>query len=118
MTPLGASPSRALTPEEMRQLDQQYQQLTREASGMRSLVSDDAGLGKLAGELISAMERSGAASMSAGLIDRWKDLELRLNRMVDGNKSDPVRLAGQERVPERYRAILEEYYRSLSRTTR
>jgi hypothetical protein len=27
-----------------------------------------------------------------------------------------VRLANQERVPERYRALVEEYYRSISKS--
>lgn len=86
---------------------------------MRSLVSDDPELEKLARDLVAAMEKGGARSLdqlAQGLIDRWKEMELRLNRRLQGEKSDPVRLAGQERVPERYRAILEEYYRSLSKS--
>jgi len=117
-----------LTPEEAKELDQRFQQLAREASGLRPLVSDDQELGRLARELVAAMEnlnsRKGAGTsqdldrLASNLIDQWKELELRLNRRLQGDKFDPVRLATQERVPERYRAILEEYYRSLSRGSR
>ena len=117
-----------LTPEELKQLAQRFQELTTEASGLRSLVSDDKELGKLAQELVAAMEnfnreQFGAKAadlerMTADLIDRWKELELRLARRLGGDASDAVRLARQERVPERYRAILEEYYRLLGRSPR
>ena len=92
------------------------------------MVSDDKELGKLAQELVGAMEnlngRKGAGMpqdldrLASSLIDQWKEMEWRLNRRLQGDKFDPVRLANQERVPERYRAILEEYYRSLSRGSR
>lgn len=78
-------------------------------------------MSKLASELVAAMERMGSrnlAEISQSLIERWKEMELRLNRRLQGEKSDPVRLAGQERVPEKYRGILEEYYRSLSKSSR
>jgi hypothetical protein len=31
---------------------------------------------------------------------------------------DSVRIANQERVPEQFRAIVEEYYRSISKSKR
>ena len=114
-----------MTPEQARQLGQEFQGLTQQAGGMRSLLSDEPELGKLAQELVNAMQKmDGGKSgrkiddLAASLIDRWKELELRLSRRLDGDKNDPVRLSGQERVPEKYRAILEEYYRSLSKTSR
>ena len=124
----GGANSTQMSAEEAKELDQRLQELTRQASGLRSLVSDDQGLGKLAEDLASAMRNLDARKftgnsrdldrIAAGLIDQWKELELRLNRRLQGDKSDPVRLANQERVPDKYRAILEEYYRSLSKGPR
>ena len=113
-----------MTPEQARQLGQDIQDLARQAGGMRSLLGNEPELGKLAQELGNAMQKLDGAKgdrkiddLAASLIDRWKELELRLSRKLDGEKNDPVRLSGQERVPEKYRSILEEYYRSLSKTS-
>ena len=112
-----------MTPEQARQLGQDIQDLGIQAGGMRSLLADEPELGKLAQELVNSMQKMDGAKgdrkiddLAASLIDRWKELELRLSRKLDDDKNDPVRLSGQERVPEKYRAILEEYYRSLSKT--
>jgi len=56
--------------------------------------------------------------LRADLIERWKELELRLSRQLQLDRPDAVRTASQERVSEKYRALVEEYYRSLSRTKR
>ena len=46
--------------------EQQYQQLTRDANSLRSLVSDDPDLGKFTAELVAAMER-GRDTMPSGI---------------------------------------------------
>jgi hypothetical protein len=122
---LPGSNGSSMTPEQARQLGQDIQELGRQAGGMRPLLADEPELGKLAQELVNSMQKLDGAKgdrkiddLAASLIDRWKELELRLSRKLDGDKNDPVRLSGQERVPEKYRSILEEYYRSLSKTPR
>ena len=49
------------------------------------------------------------------LVERWKELELRLRRQLQLDQPEAARVASQERVPERYRIMVEEYYRSISR---
>ncbi|MBI3933750.1 MAG: hypothetical protein HY316_03605 [Acidobacteria bacterium] len=121
-------PDRPLTAEEQRAVNQQYAELRQEASGLRELVGQDADLGRLVQDLVRAMNNLDwqrfegdpelIVKMLSEMTDRWKDLELRLRRELQIEEPDSVRLANQERVPERYRAIVEEYYRSLSKSKR
>ena len=117
-----------LSPEEQRQLDRQYSELIQEASGLRQLLSEDPEFDNLVEELVASMQNLDRGRfpgdpgelerLRAGLIDHWKELELRLSRQLQMDKSGAVRLTGLERIPERYRSILEEYYRSISRGER
>ena len=117
-----------LSREEQRQLDRQYRQLTQEASDLRQLLSEDPEFESMVEELIVAMQNLDRGRfpgnpgelerLRAGLIDSWKELELSLSRQLQMDKSGAVRLSGLERIPERYRSILEEYYRSISRGER
>ena len=117
-----------LTPEEQRQLDQRYRELAKEASGLRQLVSEDPEFERLVRELVGSMQALDSGRfpgnpaelerLRAELLDRWRELELRLSRHLQVDKSGAVRLTGLERIPERYRSILEEYYRSISRSKR
>jgi hypothetical protein len=119
-------PNRPLTAEEQRGLDQQFGDLQREAAGLRGLLSDDQDFARMAQDLVRAMQNLDAGryqrdpqqleNLRSELTDRWKDLELRLRRELQMEEPDAVRLATQERVPEKYRAIVEEYYRSISKS--
>jgi hypothetical protein len=76
-------------------------------------------------DLIRSMQQMDAKNFSGNpaelekmrneLTDQWKELELKLRREMQLGEPEAVRLAGQERVPEKYRTLVEEYYRSLSR---
>ncbi len=119
---------RPLPPQEQRQIDRQYRELTQEASELRQLFSEDPEFDNIVRDLISSMQNLDRGRfpgnpgelerLRAGLIDRWKELELRLSRQLQMDQSGAVRLSGLERIPERYRSILEEYYRSISRGER
>jgi len=119
---------RPLTAEEQRAMNQQYAELRQEAAGLRELVGQQADLGRLVDELVRSMNNLDwqrfqgnpalMEQMRNELTDRWKDLELRLRRELQMEEPESMRLANQERVPERFRAILEEYYRSLSKSKR
>jgi len=120
------SNSAPFTPEEARAWSEQLHALGRQAAGLLPLLSDEPALGKLARDLVAAMENTPGGgfgsrpgdNLGQNLIDRWKEMEMLLGRRLQGDKTDPVRIAGQEPVPEKYRAIVEEYYRSLSRSQR
>ena len=109
-------------------MNQQYAELRQEASGVRELVGQDEELSRLVQDLVRSMNNLDwqrfqgdpelMEKLRSELADKWKDLELRLRRELQMEEPDTVRLANQERVPERYRAIVEEYYRSLSKSKR
>ncbi|MBI4458688.1 MAG: hypothetical protein HY648_01350 [Acidobacteria bacterium] len=121
-------PGTPLSPEELRQLDEQYRNLARDAADLRGLLAEYEQFSNLAQELAQAMRNLDSSRfpgnpelldrMRADLIERWKELELRLSRQLQLDRPDAVRMAGQERVSDQYRSIVEEYYRSLSRTKR
>ena len=117
---------RPLTQEEARAMDQEFQELLRQATTLPSMVSDDPSFSKMAKDLAAGMRNMDPREFvdeegnrkAQSLIDQWKEMELRLSRKIQGDQADPVKLAGQERVPEKYRGILEEYYRSLSKSAK
>lgn len=126
--PGGITPATPLTPEEQRALEEQYRSLAREASAVPGLLGDEREFERLARELVRAMQnldprnfsgpREELARQRGDLVERWKELELRLRRQLQMETPEAVRLATQERVPEKYRTIVEEYYRALSRSER
>jgi hypothetical protein len=118
-------PDQPLTAEEQRALDQQYRELARDAAGLKDLLAQEPDFSKMAQDLVRSMQDLDARqfgntqqleALQNELTDRWKDLELRLRRELQMEEPDAVKLATQERVPEKYRAIVEEYYRSISKS--
>jgi hypothetical protein len=126
--PGGYWPLGPLTPEQQAELEHRTAELRQEAGQLRGLVPPDSEFGKTVQELVRSMQAldwerfqgnlEQMERLRAELTEQWKELELRLRRELDLEGPDTVRLATQERVPEQYRAIVEEYYRSLSRTRR
>jgi hypothetical protein len=117
-----------LTAEQRAQLEEQYRELRQEAGELRELLAQDPEFGRMVQDLVRSMQNldwqrfqgnpEQLERLRSELTEQWKELELRLRRELDMEQPESVRLATQERVPERYRAIVEEYYRSLSRTPR
>ena len=56
-----------------------------------------------------------AARLQAAVTDGLKAFEFALRRRVEGEAGDPVRLGATDEVPAAFRALVEEYYRSLAR---
>jgi hypothetical protein len=50
------------------------------------------------------------------LRENLQRIEFRLRREVEGDGSDRAVLNGADEVPEGFRALVEEYFRALSRT--
>lgn len=113
------------SPDQMREMDRQIGELSREAGELRGLLADDEAFGRMVMDLIRSMQELDGKNFSGNpaeleklrgeLTDKWKELELKLRREMQMGEPEAVRLAGEERVPEKYRSLVEEYYRSLSR---
>ena len=113
------------TPEEAREMERRVGELSRDAGELRGLLADDEAFGRMVMELIHSMQELDSKNFTGNpaeleklrseLTDKWKELELKLRREMQLGEPEAVRLVGQERVPEKYRTLVEEYYRSLSR---
>ena len=56
-----------------------------------------------------------AARLQASVADGLKAFEFALRRRLEGAPGDQVRLGAGDQVPAAFRALVEEYYRSLAR---
>ena len=65
--------------------------------------------------LLDAPAIAGLPQLSAAIVDRLKQYEFGLRRDVLGADRERLFLSGTDEVPEAYRRLVEEYYRSLSR---
>ena len=54
--------------------------------------------------------------LQKGLRENLQRLEFRIRREVEGDGSDRAVLNGSDEVPEGFRALVEEYFRALSRS--
>jgi hypothetical protein len=50
------------------------------------------------------------------VVEGAKQFEYALRRKIEGGDKDQLFLSGSDEVPAGYRDLVEEYYRSLSRT--
>ena len=115
---------RPLSPEERRQLQREIQERLGEATALRDELQ---AAGQDVSELNRAMEAMQSLRRDAVLDDLPQVAVLRetireslgrvefsLRREVRGDEA-PAALAGSEAVPEGFRRLVEEYYRSLAR---
>jgi hypothetical protein len=121
---LNPNDMRPLTEEERRALAEQYAQLMQEAGELRGLLSEEQEFARMAQDLVAAMRGLDMRqipgpreldTLRSELVEQWKELELRLRRQLQMDQPEAARVASQERVPERYRSMVEEYYRAISR---
>jgi len=117
---------RELTPEEARQYQaelrermDQVESLRGELRNLGQPIEDvqavlDA-LGRMSDERLLTDPRA-LAAIHEEMLDRLKRIEFTLRREVEGeaDRSAPT-LTGTDEVPDGYRALVEEYYRSLAR---
>jgi len=116
---------RAFSPEEIRQLRSEAQQ---RAGQVRDLGNQLREAGRRAEDLqavADAMQRlsqegiyddpTQVAQLQAEALEALKRLEFGLRRDVEGESPQRAALSGSDDVPDEYRALVEEYYRTLAR---
>ncbi|HVE78450.1 MAG TPA: hypothetical protein VNA89_06300, partial [Gemmatimonadaceae bacterium] len=118
----------ALTPEQIRQLSREYRERRESAEALRRELRrqgvDAEGLDQLIGQL-RALEGAGAYGdaqelerLQGAVIDGFKAFEFALRRRLAGGEEAGPLLGGVPDVPPDFRALVEEYYRSLGRGQR
>ena len=129
MNPIGGSQGDArpmpgrFTGEQTRQFRGEARQRTADAEALRRLLNQQKidskeldeiikGLRKLDDESVYANPET-LARLEQSVTDNVKRFEYMLRRRLDAN-SGQVFLSGNDDVPEQYRKLVEQYYRSLS----
>ena len=115
----------ALSAEDVRQFRGEVRQRTQDAEQLKRLLKDqkiDAkdldeildGLRQLDDEQASTRIPEALARLESSVTDNIKRFEYTLRRRLDAN-ANQVFLSGTDDVPEQYRKLVEQYYRSLSK---
>jgi hypothetical protein len=121
------NPGRAgepLTDEEIRQFQREFQERSRDATELRNQLREQ-------GQDVTELDAALRALQELQQAETYEDLpqvallqqtireslgrlEFTLRRQVQGDET-PAALSGSEAVPERFRGLVEEYYRRLAR---
>jgi len=123
---VGGGGSGGFSPDDVRQFGREVERRRAEAEELRrALVRQGYATGDL-DSLIARMRtleqqrayaNAGEAErLQASVVDGLKAFEFALRRRIEGDQEDPPRLGGSDDVPAEFRALVEEYYRSLART--
>jgi hypothetical protein len=120
---MGAANGRALTPAELQQFSRELAQRTADADTLRSMLARQ---GVDVSELDRAIDRlravsrpsaladtSSAGALRSQVIEGLKAFEFALRRTL-GNDDQRVLLGRSGDVPPAFRALVEEYYRSIA----
>jgi len=118
--------ARALTPDEVRDFRREFERRLDDAEALRRYLSE---VGANAPEISEAIDDLRAlasarpygdlpalAQLQNELQENLQRLEFRIRREVEGDGSDRAVLNGFDEVPEGFRALVEEYFRVLSRS--
>jgi hypothetical protein len=114
----------AMTQEDARQFRNELQRWTREAEGLRRMLQSE----KVDPKEIDAMLRAlrqlndervykdveELARLQAQVTDSAKRVEYDLRRRLEAKQGQTL-LSGSDEVPEQFRKVVEQYYRSLSK---
>ncbi len=123
----GGNPGRMgepLTEEEIRQFQREFQERARDATELRDQLREQ-------GQDVTELDNALRALAELQQAETYEDLpqvailqqtireslgrlEFTLRRQVQGDDA-PAALSGTEAVPERFRSLVEEYYRRLAR---
>ena len=116
-----------MTPEDIRQLRSEVRQYANEAQELRGMLRgveiDPRELDAIVKALRELQDDrvyqnvEELARLQAFVADSLKRFEFGLRRQVDANTGAIV-LSGSDQVPEQYRKLVEEYYRSLGQAPR
>lgn len=111
-----------IRPDELRQFRSEYDRRLREARELRDRLADDgyqvtdldAVINSMSSLALDGTPR-GIEELRASVIEDLKLFEYALRRLADPETARRPSLADSDEVPERYRELVEEYFRSLSR---
>jgi hypothetical protein len=116
-----------LTPEDIRQLRNEARQYAGEAQELRGLLRGENIDPRELDEIVNALRRlqddrvyqnvEELARLQSFVADSLKRFEFGLRRQLDANTGAIV-LSGSDEVPESFRKLVEQYYRSLGQTAR
>jgi hypothetical protein len=114
-----------LTPEDIRQLRGEVREWTNEAAQLRRELAAENIDPRELDEILRALRRlddprvyqdvSELARLQSTIAEGLKRFEFGLRRRVDADASSIV-LSGSDEVPDAFRKLVQEYYRSLART--
>ena len=107
-----------------RQLGREWRERLQDAQQLRELLQNESQLRTAAAGLIRRMKRLDAqrlfsdpeelARLRSQIIDGFRQLELEINRSLQEDARNVLRLVNRDEVPAEYRQRVEEYYRALS----
>ena len=115
-----------MTPQDQRQFRNEIRQLTNDARALRGALGnrdDQKALDDILKQLRELdtdkvfQDPSQLDRLQSSAAESVKRFEFNLRRQVDAT-DDSVVLTGTDEVPERFRKMVEEYYKSLSKGTK
>jgi hypothetical protein len=98
--------------EQVRDLRDQFRDLGRPVEDLEAVLEN---LDRLQGRGAITNPRD-LAAIHEDMLDQLKRIEFGLRREVEGEADRRATLTGSDDVPDGYRTLVEEYYRSLART--
>ena len=124
--PGGSGWARGLTPDDIRQFRGEYRERAREMADLREQLSD-AGVGvEELDDVIRSMralddrrvydDMEEILRLQTQILEGVKRFEFGLRRAAGEDDPERLLLSGSDEVPQGFRQLIEEYYRSLSRT--
>jgi hypothetical protein len=129
----GPSPGAAESPQgsanaDSRQFQREFRQRAEDARGIGAQLSEGGGTPADLREIerkLRRLERAqtwgdpkGVEALLAQTLEDLKMFEYALRRELQGADPEKLRLSGSDEVPEGWRSLVEEYYRSLARGER
>ena len=118
--------ARALTPGEIRDFRREFEERLSDAEALRRYLNEAGANAPEMSEVIDDLRALASArpygdlpalaQLQNELRENLQRLEFRIRREVEGDGSDRAVLNGFDEVPEGFRALVEEYFRALSRS--
>ena len=118
--------TRPLTPDEVRDFRREFQQRLGDAEALRRYLNEAGADAPEMSQIIEDLRALAStrpyldlpelAQLERELRENLQRLEFRIRREVEGDGSDRAVLNGSDEVPDGFRALVEEYFRALSRT--
>jgi hypothetical protein len=111
--------------DQARQLRREFSQRREEARALARQLASDGGVPADLQEVLDKLRRleserpwgdpRGLSELAAEALEDLKLFEYALRRELEGTDPEKLRLSGSEEVPDGWRALVEEYYRTLAR---